>query len=118
MTVLKNVDAQRLNTSNMGTKGIDEKHNIEAYVDANGFVQINIVKKTNGQVIPHNEPTILFRGRDKLALPMLKHYRRLCQNDGATEYQLESIDKMILAFQQFEQNNPQVMKQPGITMGK
>ncbi len=36
--------------------------------------------------IPLDEPTILYRGRDRLATPMLTFYRELCVDDGATEY--------------------------------
>ena len=86
---------------------IDEKHHIEGE---------QIIKTTNGQAIPESEPTILFRGRDKLALPMLRYYRQMCADDGCTDFQLESMDKMIAAFVRFAEESP-TMKQPGITRG-
>jgi hypothetical protein len=57
---------------------IDMKHHVEGD---------RIIKTTNGQEIPENEPTILFRGRDHLALPMLTYYRQLCIDDGCTDMQ-------------------------------
>ena len=93
-------------------KKIDEKHHIEV---VNG--KIEIIKTTNGQPIPEGEPTILFRGRDKLALPLLKYYRELCVEEGCTTYQLETMSKMITAFEVFAMTSP-TMKQPGVTLGK
>lgn len=87
---------------------IDEKHHIEGD---------QIFKTTNGTIIPLTEPTILFRGRDRLAVPMLEFYRALCKNDGANDYQLGTMDIMINRFKQFGIDNPQTMKQPGITKG-
>lgn len=86
---------------------IDEKHHIEFH---------KIVKTTNGQPLPDDEPRILFRGRDRLALPLLRHYRELCVADGCNDYQLESLDRMIAEFEEFAENSP-TMKQPGITRG-
>lgn len=86
---------------------IDEKHHIEGE---------KIIKTSNGQEIPDNEPVILFRGRDKLALPMLEYYRQLCIAHDCTDYQMDSIRKMIDKFKQFAETSP-TMKQPGITRG-
>jgi hypothetical protein len=104
-------------------KRIDEKHHIEAraHTDQSGLVtleKVQIIKTSNGQPIPEDEPIILFRGRDRLAYGMLMHYRQLCIDDGCTDYQLESMDKMIKAFQDYASNHPEIMKQPGITLGK
>ena len=87
---------------------IDEKHHVEGD---------QIIKTTNGQPIPEDEPTILFRGRDHLALPMLTYYRHLCVQDGCTEYQLASMDTMINRFEQFAKEHSEKMKQPGVTRG-
>jgi hypothetical protein len=92
----------------VGRLQIDEKHHIE----------VKIIKTTNDQPIPDNEPTILFRGRDKLALPMLRYYKELCEKDGATAYQLHSMDVMINKFIDFEREHGDKMKQPGVTLGK
>lgn len=86
---------------------IDEKHSIT--------LDGQIVKTATGEIIPVDEPVILYRGRDRLALPMLHFYRQLCVDDGATDYQLESMDRMIARFEQYASENP--TKQPGITRG-
>jgi hypothetical protein len=90
-------------------KKIDEKHHI------NDLYQI--IKSSNGEAIPEDEPVILFRGRDKLSLPTLKHYRELCVEDECTEYQLKVVDVMIEKFEKFSETSS-TMKQPGITEGK
>lgn len=88
-------------------KEIDEKHYIEG----------ERIFKKNGQPIPDNEPVILFRGRDKLALPLLLHYRSMCVKGGCTDFQLQSVDRMIQKFQKFA-NESSTMKQPGCTLGE
>lgn len=87
---------------------IDDKHHTDG---------TEIIKTSNGQAIPLSEPTILFRGRDWLALPLLMHYRRMCVADGCNDHQLSAIDGMIEKFLKFAVDNPQTMKQPGITRG-
>lgn len=85
---------------------IDEKFSVDGD---------KIIKTGTGEEVPESEPTILYRGRDRLALPMLRYYRELCANDGATDYQLESMDRMIKKFEDYAAANP--TKQPGITKG-
>jgi hypothetical protein len=86
---------------------IDEKHHIQ---------NDEIIKTGNGQAIPDDEPRILFRGRDKLALRMLLYYRQLCIVDGCTDFQMQSMDVMLREFTEFANESP-TMKQPGITKG-
>lgn len=95
-----------------GFRRIDEKHHLAIGADREPI----IVKTTNGQSIPSDEPIILFRGRDKLAVKMLKYYRDLCVDDGCTPFQLESMNKMIGEFQDFADTSS-TMKQPGSTSG-
>ncbi len=89
-------------------KLIDLKHHIEGE---------RIIKTSNGEPISDGEPTILFRGRDRLALPMLRFYRDLCVHDGCTQYQLDSMNEMIARFETFAEASA-TMKQPGITEGR
>jgi hypothetical protein len=93
-------------------KPIDNKHSI--YSDEHGFLCIAKRLATGEHIpIPEEEPVILFRGRDKLALPMLKYYRHLCLEDHCTDFQLASMDDMIAKFEQFT-NSSSTMKQPGM----
>ncbi len=88
---------------------IDLKH----HIDDKG----QIVKTGNGVPVPENEPLILFRGRDRLAVPMLRKYREICIFDGCNDFQLGQIDELIAKFEAFAKENPATMKQPGITRG-
>lgn len=95
-----------------------------------GSARIEIVKTTNGQAVPGEEPMILFRGRDYLVTergntrlaadrlePLLMHYRRLCIADGCNDFQLGQITELIERFQGFARDFPERMKQPGVTRG-
>jgi hypothetical protein len=88
---------------------IDAKHHVE---------KEQIIKSSNGQAIPEDEPLFLFRGRDHLAHIALKHYRDLCIADGCNDYQLDIVESEILNFSTFATQNPGRMKQPGVTRGK
>ena len=101
---------------------LDNKHHLTPTVDISGETIFNVsaqIDKTdNGQPIDLDvEPVILFRGRDKLALPMLTYYRQLCVEDGCTDFQLQAIDNMICRFHKFADESS-TMKQPGCTLGK
>ena len=93
----------------MIVRKIDLKH----HIDEKG----QLVKTGNGTVIEESEPTILFRGRDYLAMPLLLKYREMCVRDGCNDFQLKQVDALIERFATFARENPTVMKQPGITRG-
>ena len=93
----------------MIVRKIDLKH----HIDETG----EIIKTGNGVPIQHDEPLILFRARDRLAVPMLNAYRKLCIDDGCNDFQLGQIDELIARFKAFAIENPAAMKQPGITRG-
>lgn len=77
-----------------------------------------IVKTTNGEVLPEDEPLFLIRARDHLALKLLGEYAKLSEQDGCTEYHMAGISNALAAFMQFRVDHPERMKQPGITMGR
>jgi hypothetical protein len=79
--------------------------------------QDEIVKTSNGEPIPHDEPVMIFRGRDRLALPLIRIYRELGFIDGCNDYHNTLIDKQIAAFEEFRAKHPERMKQPSITRG-
>ena len=88
----------------------DEVRNSEA-------VRIRIVKTSNGEAIPDDEPLYLLRARDRLVLPLLNKLQELCREDGCTSYQLEANADAIADFAKFAWEHPERMKQPGITRG-
>jgi hypothetical protein len=76
-----------------------------------------IVKESNGTVIPEDEPLMLFRARDRNVLPMLRKYRALCIADGCNEHHMQGVANRIEAFEKFAAEHPDRMKQPGVTRG-
>lgn len=77
-----------------------------------------LVKTSNDQPVPEGEPLVIFRGRDRLAVPALMHYRALAIADGCNDYMLNRIDVDLELFQKFAVTQPERMKQPGVTRGK
>jgi hypothetical protein len=92
---------------------IHRKIDLKHHIDEKG----QIVKTGNGVPVPDNEPLILFRARDRLAVPMLLYYRQLCADDGCNDFQLGQIDALLAGFKAFAVENPDTMKQPGVTRG-
>ncbi len=80
----------------------------------NKFAIVNgeLIRMKSGEIIPESEPTILFRAKDQLALPMLEHYLGLCINANCEPKQLESMRNIIKRFQDFNRNFQSVMKIP------
>lgn len=108
-------------------KKIDEKHHIEVQINVRGIeelgvtlheedVVLGIVKTGNNHPVPDDEPVILFRGRDRLAMPMLEHYIELCKADGCNDWQLAQMELIHNRFKAFAATSP-TMKQPGVTKG-
>lgn len=85
---------------------LDEKHSIDGD---------KLIKTATGEEIFESEPVILYRARDRLALPMMRYYKQLCIEDGATDYQITSITRMIDRFEKYADEHP--TKQPGSTQG-
>lgn len=77
-----------------------------------------IVKTSNGEAIPDDEPVFLIRARDRLAIRALYAYQALSANDHCNDYHFEHLNKDIKAFEQFAKDHPERMKQPSITRGK
>ena len=76
-----------------------------------------IIKTSNGQPIPRDEPLFLLRARDYLALPLLLHFRELSLADSCTDYHVTGLTDVIAKFQAFAREHPERMKQPGCTRG-
>ena len=77
-----------------------------------------IIKTSNGEAIPLEEPVILIRARDHLALSTLLHYRELSIKDGCNDFHMAGLDEVLRAFKDFAQKYPERMKQPGVTRGR
>lgn len=77
-----------------------------------------IIKPSNGEILPHDEPLLLFRARDRLALKALEYYREISIADGCNAFHFSKLDADIEAFRRFAVEHPERMKQPSITQGK
>lgn len=77
-----------------------------------------IVKVSNGEVLPLDEPLFLMRARDVAALPALRDYWLHCQEAGADEWQLSELNKELELFERFRELCADRMKIPGITHGR
>ncbi len=96
----------------MAARRIDHKYSIHTIGDEAQIVNMQ------GVAVPEDEPLILFRARDRLALATLQYYRDLAVADGCTQFHLDGIDNRIGAFGNFAREHPELMKQPGVTQGK
>lgn len=77
-----------------------------------------IIKTSNGDPIPHDEPLLILRARDRLAIPILKIYQELAKVDGCNDWFLGEQDVTLKQFEDFAREHPERMKQPGVTRGK
>jgi hypothetical protein len=100
------------------SRPLDPKYHIEVRSTVGSIVHnVHIVKSSNGQAIPPDEPVMLFRARDALAYRVLAYYRDLCIEDGCTTHHVDAIRNRIQAFMDFSRKHPERMKQPGVTRG-
>jgi hypothetical protein len=90
-------------------KTLDRNHNI---------VEDQVIDLSTGNPVPSDEPVILLRGNNRLIIPLLRHYRELCVQDGCSEEQLKAIDGAIPPFTQFMNDHRDRMRQPGSQLGK
>lgn len=77
-----------------------------------------LIKTSNGQPVPDDEPTFILRGRDHLAIATLRRYTVLAIEDDCNNEFIDSICKVIQEFEKFSEQASDKMKQPGITRGK
>jgi len=77
-----------------------------------------IIKTSNGDPIPHDEPLLILRARDRLAIPILKIYQQLAIVDGCNDWFMGELAKTLKQFEDFAKLHPERMKQPGVTRGK
>lgn len=87
-------------------------------IDAKFRIEGDQILNAANEPIPEDEPLFLLRARDYLALPTLRYYQGACRMDGCTDYQNNGIQAAIEAFQDFNREHPERMKQPGISKGK
>jgi hypothetical protein len=82
-----------------------------------GKFRLALVKISNDEVIPEDEPVFILRARDIHALDTLMHYQAVCRAGDCNEYQMEGIDFALKRFVVWQMKNADKMKQPGVTRG-
>ncbi len=89
-------------------------------IDAKFAVSTNgkIFKKSNGEVIPDDEPLFLLRGRDLLATEFLHLYAKISEERGCNSYHFKKLGETRGGFIKFKNEHPERMKMPSITEGK
>lgn len=77
-----------------------------------------LVKTSNGQFVPEDEPLFIIRGRDAMAVALLSAYREFCRDHGTPQQRIDDLASVINLFEDYQKNYPDKMKIPGITLGK
>lgn len=96
----------------------NERGSMKHETTIDGRFAMRIVKTSNNEILPDDEPLFLMRARDHLAIPTLKAYREKAVADGCNDWFLGLIDERIEIFEAFAREHPERMKQPGITKGR
>lgn len=107
----------------LASKPLTTRVHVQAVQDDSGTIWVEVVKTSNGQPIPDDEPCFLLRARDVLAVPLLMCYRALIRaawypNPDAKQEHLDTNTTAIEAFEAFAKTQPEKMKLPNITRGK
>ena len=76
-----------------------------------------LVKTSNGEPVPDDEPVFVFRARDLQALGALNYYIVLCMNAHLDPDRISQVRKCRDRFQDFKAVHPDRMKNPGVTGG-
>jgi hypothetical protein len=84
------------------------------HTDDEGF----LVKTSNGQRVPADEPIFILRARDMLALLALDAYQGALREHGCDADRIRQHAEVVKEFENFMTVHPDRMKQPGITKGK
>lgn len=74
-----------------------------------------LVKTSNGQFVPEDEPLFILRGRDVFAIDAIRSYRAACSLKGTPADRVAALDEVILKFRLYAETHP--TKIPGSTHG-
>lgn len=94
--------------------GVLRKINEMFHVDAGGF----LVKTSNDERIPEDEPVFILRGRDVLAGRTINYYAGQMIETGCDHRRIFELGGVFAEFMKFSSKHPDRMKQPGSTRGK
>ena len=74
-----------------------------------------LVKTSNGQPVPDDEPMFILRARDQNSLRTLDLYIRLCVEEGTPQDRIDALRRVRTRFEQFVRTRQ--TKVPGSTHG-
>lgn len=77
-----------------------------------------LVKTSNGEPVPLDEPLFIIRGRDMLGVPIIAMYMQMAEREGCNDYLLAGVKQVLDSFARFAFEQASKMKQPGVTRGK
>ena len=80
--------------------------------------QLRLVKTSNNEPVPDDEPVFIMRGRDCIALPVLAQYIILAGQTGTPPDRLEQLYEVMRGFLQYRATRPNTIKVPGCTHGQ
>ncbi|MDP2901783.1 MAG: hypothetical protein Q8N96_01545 [Methylovulum sp.] len=72
-----------------------------------------IVNRSSGEIIPDDEPVMIFRARDKNAAFVISYYAKIC----ADEKHQAAVKSRLHDFVDFAHQNPEKMKEPDTDTG-
>ena len=75
---------------------------------------VRIFNTVSGLEVPDDEPLFLLRGRDHNALAAIRAYEAVCAQE-CNDLHMAGIQQVRDKFTKFADENPDKMKQPGIT---
>lgn len=67
-----------------------------------------IINTASGEAIPQEEPVMIFRARDRQAIPMIEFYETLVEDPEHKE----AVQRRILNFREFQEQYPERVKEP------
>lgn len=79
---------------------------------------LQLVKTSNGQAVPEDEPLFVLRGRDVIAHLMIANYICLCSAHHVPEDRIEQLYGVLRDFITYHAKQPEAIKMPGVTHGK
>ncbi len=79
--------------------------------------RFGLIKRSNEDPIPEDEPIFVLRARDNFAIETLMHYTQLSDRAKCTVEHLSALSAVMVDFANWRGNNRCMTKQPGITRG-
>lgn len=76
--------------------------------EGNPLPEARIANRETGDVIPDEEPIILFRGKDKHAVTVINSYAAMCRNDE----HYAAVEQRVQQFREFQNENPSRVREP------